>query len=455
MSDLDPLFRPASIAVYGASASGGKLGNQLLDNATGGAAGGAAGGASSGGVTDVVAVHPTASSVQGVPASPKLQRAVDLALISVPPAQVSSAVRDAAAAGTRVAVVLTSGFGETGDEGRRQQDELVSAARAAGTRLVGPNCMGVVSHLGGGRWLNGSYFWSVPDRPGGVSFVSQSGAFGGMFFAEARRRGFGMARFLSVGNSADVTLTDALAWLGDDDATTVVGVFAEAIPGGRAFVDAARRVTERKPVVVVKAGKAAAGARAAASHTGSLAGAHGPVQAAFLRAGVREAATSTEFFDQLAFQAASPGRRVGSHIAVVTISGGPSVLAADAAERAGLELPPPSAATVDTLRRLVPSFAALGNPVDLTPQCPPANFAPAIAAVFDDPAFDGVVVINCGLDIPEFGRGVAAAVGRTNKPTAAFLLDVPKVAAELLGAGVPLFDGPERAVAGYASATSP
>jgi acetyltransferase len=283
-----------------------------------------------------------------------------------------------------------------------------------------------------------------------VSLVSQSGAFGGMFLSEARRRGLGVARFISVGNSADLLETDVLEWLAQDPATHVVGMFVEAFADGRRFVEVAGRVTPNKPVVVLKAGKEATGARAAASHTGSLAGRHGAAAAGFLRAGVIEAAETDAFFDVLAGLASGQGRP-GRRLAVLTISGGPGVLAADAAERLGLCLPSPAPVTVNRLRRLVPSFAATGNPIDLTPQCPPDSFEPAIAAVFDDPAFDGVVAINCGLDIPQFGMGVAAAAGRTAKTVTGFVLEAPQVAAALVGAGIPLLPSPERAVAAYAA----
>lgn len=436
---LDSLFKPKSIAVYGASATDGrKLGNSLLKNAAGGAG-------------DVVAVHPGAKTIDGVPAVAKLDRPIDLALISVPNNRVEAAVADAAVAGAGTAIVLSSGFGETGPQGRAVQDRLVAIARSAGIRLVGPNCMGVVSHLGGSRWLNGSYFWSIPTVAGGLSFISQSGAFGGMFFGHMRASGLGLSRFLSVGNSADVGITDALAWLGDDPQTTAIGVFVEGFGDGRRFVEVARRVTANKPVVVLKAGKMAAGAKAAASHTGSMAGNHAAVRAGLRRAGVIEAVDTESFFD--AMDAAAVGLRKSPvrNIAIVTISGGPSVLAADASERAGLTLPPLGAATVERLRALVPSFAALGNPIDLTPQCPTDNFVAAIEAIYADPAIEGVVAINCGLDLKPFGIGVARGVAATGKPTTAFVLDAPGVETEIAGAGVLRFNSPERAVSALAS----
>lgn len=435
---LDALFTPRSIAVYGASATDSrKLGNILLANAAAGAG-------------DVLAVHPAADSIDGTPAVSSLDRPIDLALFSVPAQRVEAAIVDAAAAGARSGIILSSGFAETGIEGRTRQDKIAAIAAAAGMRLVGPNCMGVVSHVGDGRWLNGSYFWALPETTGGLSFVSQSGAFGGMFFAHLRRSGLGLSRFLSVGNAVDVSVTDVLEWLGEDDQTTAIGMFIEGMEDGRRFVEVARKVTVRKPVVVLKAGKMAAGAKAAASHTGSMAGSHTAVLAGFRRAGVIEAMDTEAFFDAMDAAAVGITQTSVRNIAIVTISGGPSVLAADAAERAGLVLPTLAEATLEKLRTLAPAFAALGNPIDLTPQCPVDNFAAAIEAVYADAAVEGVVAINCGLDFPQFGAGVARGVANTGKPTTAFVLDTPGVEAEIAGAGVLRFSSPERAVAALA-----
>lgn len=433
---IDKVFEPRSVAVYGASRSPAKLGHILLKNVLGGGSDG-----------EVVAVNPSGEEVLGLRSVAGLDHPVDLALISVPAASAPAAVEDAAQAGCAAAIVLSSGFGETGAQGKAVEASMRDVAARAGMRLVGPNCMGVVSVWPGG-WLNGSYFWQLPETPGRVSMVSQSGAFGGMFFAEARRRPLGVARFLSVGNSADVDISDVLEWLADDPETGVVGVFVEGFRDGRRFVDAARRCTARKPVVALKAGKETSGARAAASHTGSLAGVHGAVQAAFVRAGVVEAVDADAFFDALTALQSDQGR-AGPRLAILTISGGPGVLASDAAERLGLQLPVPSAATQQRIREVAPSFAAVGNPIDLTPQCPPEAFAPAIAAVFADPAFDGVVVINCGLDIPEFAEGVTAARQSSGKPVTAFVLEVPRIEAILRDAKVPLLPSPERAVAAH------
>ena len=438
--DLRPLLLPRSVAVYGASTRDpSRLGNRLLHNAIGSA------------LEDVRAISPTSGTAEGMRTTPSLTDAVDLALISVPAASVEAAMTDAADGGARAAIVLTSGFGETGEEGQAAQGRLRAIAAGAGMRFLGPNCMGVISHLGDGGWLNGSFFWDVDLTPGGVTMLSQSGAFGGMFLAEMSRRGLGVCRFASLGNAADLDETQILRWLAEDDETQVIGLFAEALSGGRDFVTAVRSISADCPVVVLKAGKTATGAQAAISHTGSIAGAHGAASAALRRAGAMEAQTADEFFDLLALAASPMSPPAGSRLAVLTVSGGPSVLATDEAERLGLVLSALDDSTLKALRAAVPSFAATRNPVDLTPQCPREAYRSAVDAVYNDSNIDGVVVIDCGLDIVELADAVTAAQERTGKPTVALITDAPTVARKLTAAGVPLLPSPERAVKAYAS----
>ena len=438
--DLQPLFLPESVAVYGASTRDpSRLGNRLLRNAMGSA------------LDDVRAISPTPGTAEGLPTVRALAGPVDLALISVPAASVEAAMTDAADGGARAAIVLTSGFGETSEEGQAAQERLRAIAAGAGMRFLGPNCMGVISRLRDSEWMNGSYFWDVDVVPGRVTMLSQSGAFGGMFLAEMSQRGLGVCRFASLGNAADLDETQILRWLAQDEETQVIGLFAEALAGGRDFVTTVRSLSAERPVVVLKAGKTTTGARAAISHTGSVAGAHGAVSAALRRAGAMEAQTTDEFFDLLALAASPMQPPTGSRLAVLTVSGGPSVLAADEADRLGLVLPALTDSTLRTLKAVVPSFAATRNPVDLTPQCPPEAYGPAVDAVYNDPHIDGVVVIDCGLDIPELADAVTAAHKSTGKATVAFVTDAPTVARRLTAACVPLLPSPERAVKAYAS----
>ena len=308
---------------------------------------------------DTILGRPSVVGVAGLPTD------LDLALVSLPAADVLPAVRQLGTRGCRMCVVLASGFGETGRAGQSVQAELSQVARSTGMRIVGPNCMGVVNVPGR---LNGSYFWNAPEVPGRVSFVSQSGAYGGLFFRYVRERGVGVAKFLSIGNQADLGFAECLEWLAEDEETGVLGLFVEGVGDGRAFVEAARRATRRKPVVALKAGRREAGRRAAGSHTGALAGVYETYRAAFRAAGIVAVEETEELFDALVALAAQGGRPPRDEsLAILTISGGPSVVAADAAEAAGLRVPALPDATRRALRAHLPAFGADGNPVDMTP----------------------------------------------------------------------------------------
>jgi len=436
VSDLTALFAPSSVAVLGVSRNPAKLGHRLLQNVR---EGGYAG--------TIHPVNPSGEPILGYPTVPSvaaLPAGVDLALVSLPAPAVPDAIAALAARGVRAAVILSSGFGEVDDDGRSTQAGLLQRARTAGLRLVGPNCMGVYSAP---ARLNGTYFWDLPRAAGGISIVSQSGAYGGLIFRHLGGRGLGVARFVSIGNQVDVEIGEVLEWLVDDPATTLIACFVEALRDGPRFLAAARCAAGRKPVVMLKGGRSEAGRRAAGSHTGSLAGAWEVYRAACASARVVLADETEEFFDAIETLVAMPRTRpAGRSVAIVTVSGGPSVIAADTAEREGLDVPTLSEAARDTLRGLLPPFAAVGNPVDLTPQVEPARIGPALRRVFDEPGVAGVVAVNVGLDFPEFADGIVAAARATGKPAVAFTADAPEITARLRAGGVPVLPSPERAV---------
>ena len=437
--DLAPLFAPRRVAVLGASRSPEKLGHRLVQNLLRTGFGG-----------DVLPVNPSGDPILGLPSVVDvagLPTDLDLALVSLPAAAVLPAVRQLGTRRCRMCVVLASGFGETGRAGQSVQAELSQVARSTGMRIVGPNCMGVVNVPGR---LNGSYFWNAPEVPGRVSFVSQSGAYGGLFFRYVRERGVGVAKFLSIGNQADLGFAECLEWLAEDEETGVLGLFIEGVGDGRAFVEAARRVTRRKPVVALKAGRAEAGRRAAGSHTGALAGAYETYRAAFRAAGIVAVDETEELFDALLALAAQGGRPPRDQsLAILTISGGPSVVAADAAEAAGLRVPALPDATRRALRAHLPAFGADGNPVDMTPQIEPRAFGPAVNLVLAEPAVSGALAIDVGLDRPEYGEAVVQAQAATGKPVVACTVDTPEIDRRLAAAGIPTFPTPERAVKAY------
>ena len=438
MSPLDALFAPRRLALLGVSRDPAKLGHVLLKNVL-----------AAGFPGEIHVVNPGGGPILGVPTRTRVEDlppGIDLALISLPPGAVLDAVKALAAAGTRIAVILTSGFGEVDDRGRGEQAGLLDAARAGGLRLVGPNCMGVYSRP---ARLNGTYFWDLPEVAGHVGVVSQSGAYGGLILRHLSGQGIGVSRFLSIGNQADLEIADALDYLAADAQTCLVACFIEAVSDGRRFVEAAARVTRDKPMVVLKAGRSEAGRRAAGSHTGSLTGAAEVYEAAFRRAGVVAAGGTEEFFDSIQALVASRSRLAAPTLMVITVSGGPAVIAADAAEAIGLEVPPTGEATRAGLRRLLPAFAAVGNPVDMTPQVNPERIAEAAALVLATDAVAGGLAVNVGLDIPAFAEGLIAAARVSGKPLVACAVDAPGVATAFAAAGVPVYPTPERAVHAY------
>ncbi|MBI1734674.1 MAG: acetate--CoA ligase family protein [Candidatus Rokubacteria bacterium] len=433
---LEALFAPRAVAVLGVSRNPAKLGFRLLQNVL-----------ERGYAGRVYPVNPSGEPILSLPSVDRVEAlpdGVDLALVSLPAPAVPAAITALAARGVRAAVVLSSGFGEVDDAGRRAQAGMLAAARAAGMRLVGPNCMGVYSAP---AQLNGTYFWDLLRVDGGIGVVSQSGAYGGLIFRHLGSRALGVARFVSIGNQADVDVADVLEYLADDEATTLVACFVEALGDGRRFIEVARRATARKPVVVLKGGRSDAGRRAAGSHTGSLAGTYEVYRAAFDRAGIVLAEETEEFFDAIeALTVAGDRRPAAARVAVITVSGGPSVVAADTAERIRLEVPALGDDARARLRTLLPAFAAVGNPVDLTPQVEPERIAEAARVVFDAPEIAGVIAVNVGLDIPEFAEGVVAAAAATGKPTVAFTADAPKITARFTAGRIPVLPSPERAV---------
>lgn len=429
---LDAFFAPRSIAVVGASRDPAKLGHVLLKNVL-----------DYGFAGDVFPVNPSGGEILGrrVYASLRDVPSPDLVLLSIPNRAVPSAIADAASRGARGAVILSSGFGEMGGEGADLQRSL----RGTNLRVIGPNCMGVY-HLP--SHLNATYFWELPRREGGLAFVSQSGAYGGMLFSELRRRAMGISTFVSIGNQADVTHAEVMEALVDDARAEVVGLFIEQIHDGARFLAACRALASRKRVIAMKVGRTAAGARAAQSHTGSLAGDFEVCRAALTHAGAYVARETSDFFDALAAACAHPRPLVGG-LGIVTISGGPCVAAADACEESGVAVPELAPETQQKIRALTPEFAAPKNPVDMTPQMDPAKMPDCVAAIEADPAVGALLAINVGLDKPEF----AEAFVRSKKPVFAFVVDAPVITKRLTEAGIPVFDSPERAARAIASLT--
>ncbi len=357
---LAPLFRPASIAVIGASTDPTKLGTiPLIHMKTSGFTG------------PLYPINPRAPEVQGIPAFPAIMAVpgpVDLAIISVPEALVPQAMRDCAQKGVRAIVLFTSGFAEIGEAGARAQEEIKAIARAGKMRLLGPNCMGLINFANGVVATFHPAFGPGLAAKGRIGLISQSGAFGGLAYQVAQDRALAYSLILTTGNEGDVDIADGIAYLADDPETAVIMLYIEGCRDGRKLAQAlARARARRKPVVCLKVGRTEAGIAAVASHTAALAGADDIFDAMFRQQGVYRCETMEEFFDigYAAAQASEPPS--GRHVGIITVSGGVGVLMADAAASRGLEVTPAPQDLQDGIRAMVP-FAATRNPIDVTGQ---------------------------------------------------------------------------------------
>lgn len=440
MNGMEKLFAPKSIALVGVSRDPNKLSHMLMRNVVdAGAAARIYPISLSGGE---ILGFPTYSRLEALPESP------DLVLVSIGSEHVKQVVTEAARAKAGFVVILSSGFGEMRDErGKTLERELVAIARFSGMRILGPNCLGVYNSQ---ERLNGTYLVKPPQRPGNISLASQSGAYGGILVNELDARGLGLAKFASIGNQLDVRHQDVLAYFAEDPRTEVIGLFVEGIKGAPGFLDTLRSASHLKPVVVFKAGRTASGRRAAASHTGAIAGDFDIATAAFRQAGAMLATTTDEFFDYLSVFSCNSGRLPKDEsVAIITISGGPSVIAADRCEQVGLTLAELSPETRRTLRGFIPDFAVDTNPVDMTVATRPENFAPAVEAIMAEPAVSGAIAINWGFDEPGFAYAVADAAAKLGKPVVAYVVENPRVQDVFRRHGIFMASSPERAVNSY------
>jgi len=380
---LDPIFAPRSVAVVGASRRRDSIGFALLHNLVMEEFDGS-----------IFPVNPSASSIHSLKAYPSMADIpdpVDLAVIAVPRDAVLAVVMECLAKGVGGLVVVTAGFSETGEEGAALERQLVDVVRAAGVRMVGPNCMGVLNTDPDVR-LNAT-FAPTPARPGSIGFVSQSGALGVAILNAAQDLGLGLTQFVSMGNKADVSGNDLLEYWENDDATRVICMYLESFGNPRKFTEIAKRVAHKKPILVVKSGRTAEGARAATSHTGAMAGADVPVSAILAQCGVLRANTISELFDIARALDRCPLPQ-GDRVAIVTNAGGPGIMATDSCINLGLGMAELGEGTREALEAFLPPEASVSNPVDMIASATPESYARTLDAVLRDHAVDMVMVIN-------------------------------------------------------------
>ena len=374
---------PSSIAVIGASRSRGTIGGEVFHNlVTGGFNG------------PVYPVNPKAEVVQSVMAYPSIGEvpgAVDLAIVVVPGEMVVETAAECGVKGVRALVVISSGFAEVGEEGLARQRELLRTCREFGMRMIGPNCMGIIN-TDPNVSMNAT-FAPVSPPHGRVGFLSQSGALGLAVIDHATSLGLGLSSFVSVGNKADISGNDLLQFWEEDEATDLMLLYLESFGNPRRFSRIARRIARKKPIVAVKSGRSAAGARATSSHTGAvLAASDVTVDALFHQAGVIRTETLSEMFDVASLLANNPPP-AGDRVAIVTNAGGPGILCADACEANGLEVGPLPEAVQRELRSFLPAEASVANPIDMIASASADDYRRTLEAVVGSEAFDSVIAI--------------------------------------------------------------
>jgi acetate---CoA ligase (ADP-forming) len=433
--DLAPFFAPRVVAVVGASRQRNKIGSEILHNLL-----------STKFTGRLIPVHPTASEIFGLPAYPRvtaIPEKLDLAIIVVPSEQVEAVVDDCVAKRVPAICIISAGFGECSAEGRRRERLIAEKVRAAGCRVVGPNCMGLLN-TDPGVSLNATFSPFYPPA-GNIAMSTQSGALGLAILDYAKTLNIGISSFVSIGNKADVSGNDLLEYWEADPRTSVILLYLESFGNPAKFSRIARRISRSKPIVALKSGRSAAGARAAASHTGALASMDRFVDALFHQSGVIRTDTVTELFDVAMMLSRQPLPR-GRRVAILTNAGGPGILAADACQAHGLTVTELTAESKQALREFLPSAASVGNPIDMLAAAPAAHYERAMRIVLADPNVDSVLAIFIPplvTSADDVALAIASAAATQDKPVAGVFMRSQAAPPAL--AAIPCFAFPEPA----------
>ena len=435
---LDAFFHPSSIAVIGATEKAGSVGRTILWNLLSSPFGGT-----------VYPVNPGRGAVLGVKAYPSIEaigEPVDLAVVVTPAGTAPGIVEECGAAGVRGVIIISAGFKEIGPDGVELERRVLAAARRHGIRVIGPNCLGIMNPIGA---MNATFAAGIA-RPGRVGFVSQSGALLTAILDWAAHEDVGFSSIVSLGSMLDVGWGDVIDYLGDDPNTDSIVIYMETIGDARAFLSSAREVALAKPIIVIKPGRTAQAAKAAASHTGSLTGSDDVLDAAFRRAGVLRVDSISELFEVSEILAKQP-RPAGRRLSIVTNAGGPGVIATDALIRGGGELTELTGATMDRLNAVLPPVWSHNNPIDIIGDAPPERYAQALEVAAADPGSDGLLVIltpQAMTDPTATAHALARHARIEGKPVLASWMggeEVAEGAAVLREAGIPTFAYPDTA----------
>lgn len=448
LEKINAMFYPKSVAVVGASARAGSVGNDLVKNLVKNYTG------------KIYPVNPKGGEIEGQTAYANLTDIpgdVDLVVVSVPAKGVPGVVDQCKEKDVKGIVIITAGFKEIGHEGIEREKELTRQVQEAGIPLIGPNCLGIIN-AEEGVGLNAS-FASKICAPGSLAFISQSGALctSVLDYAEARKMGF--SKFVSFGNKADVKEVDLLEYLADDPKTKAIAMYLEDISDGKRFTEIASKIfwEKKKPILCLKSGRSAEGSKAVSSHTGSLAGNDKVYDALLTQSGVQRVDSIEDLFDRAELYTTQPLPK-GNRLAIITNAGGPGIMATDAAVNAGLKLAQISDETKAALKETMPEAASLRNPVDVLGDAKHDRYEIAVKTIMADPNVDmGIVILTpqSMTDSDEIGKIIPAATKACGKPVVCAFMGVADVAEgvnNLLAGDVPNYSFPENAINALAAA---
>jgi acetyltransferase len=446
INTLDAIFRPRSVAVIGASTREGSLGRATFDNILRFNFNG-----------PLYPIHPKAKYVHSIPAYPSISdvpEPVDLAVIIIPRNGVLSAVEECGKKGVKGLVIISAGFRETGEEGARLELRVRETAKEYGMRFVGPNCMGVINADPNFR-LNATFSPTISTR-GKIAFASQSGAMGMTILEYAEQLNLGLSMFASLGNKTDISGNDLLEYWRDDPSVEVILMYLESFGNPRNFVKLAKEVSRKKPIIVVKSGRSAIGARAASSHTGAMAGRDEAYDALFHQFGVIRADTIEEMFDISMAFAHQPIPK-GPRIAIMSNAGGPAIMAADACDSLQLEIAQFSEETRSRLMDILLPDVAIQNPIDLLAGSTPDHYQKCLNLILKDEGVDGVIALFAPpvvTDPAHIARAVSEAARHHPKPVLGCFLGtrgIAEVVEELKRFSIPTYAFPESAAKAFAA----
>lgn len=438
---LDKIFKPNNVAVIGATEKEGSVGRTIIKNLITNPFGGT--------IFPVNPKRPNVLGIQTYPSIGAIPADIDLAVIVTPAPTVPAVIDECIAKGVEGAIIISAGFKEVGASGVELERQILEKAKGK-MRIIGPNCLGVMLPFYG---MNATFAGSMA-RPGNVAFISQSGAICTAVLDWSFQANVGFSSFISIGSMLDINWGDLIYYLGNDPHTQSIVIYMETVGNARAFISAAREVGLKKPIIVIKAGRTAAAAQAAASHTGSLAGSDDVLDAAFRRSGVLRVESISDVFDMAEVLAKQP-RPKGNRLTIVTNAGGPGVLATDTLILGGGELSDISEETVKTLNGFLPSAWSHGNPIDILGDAEPARYAKALEIAAEDPNSDGLLVILTPQDMTDPTRTAEALKPYAQiegKPVIASWMGGANVEAGeriLDRAGIPTFAYPDAAVRAF------